>query len=392
MKIVIVATHPIQYQVPWFQRLAARDGIQLKVLFAMLPTQEQQGVGFNVAFAWDIPLLEGYEWEVLESGQSTQDLTSFGGTNAPTIQRTLAANQPDVVIITGWHARPLLQALWACMRLGIPRMVRGEANAMRQRSWKARLAHRLLLSRFDAALTIGRSSREFYRQNGVPDDRLFSTPYFVDNQRFARQAEAIAPERSRIRAEWDIPERAACYVYVGKLEEKKRILDLLAALAIAREAAPHLHLLVVGTGVLMDEAKRLAGERNLPVTFAGFLNQTAISRAYVAGDCLVLPSDYGETWGLVVNEAMASGLPAIVSDRVGCGPDLVEDGVTGATFPFGDIGALADRLVRYADRAALSAMGRHARERIAAYSVERAVDGTVAAARHVVRSPGAKRT
>lgn len=385
MKIVVVATHPIQYQVPWFQRLAARDGIQLKVYFAMLPTQEQQGVGFNVAFAWDIPLLEGYEWEVLESGQPKQDLASFRGTNAPTIGRTLAAARPDVVIITGWHARPLVQALWACIRLGIPRMVRGEANAMRPRSWKARLAHRALLSRFDAALTIGRSSREFYRKNGVPERRLFSTPYFVDNARFARQAEAAAQERSAIRAEWGIPATDTCYVYVGKLEEKKRILDLLAALDIARQSARRIHLLVVGTGVLMDEARRVTEERELPVSFAGFLNQTEISRAYAAADCLVLPSDYGETWGLVVNEAMASGLPAIVSDRVGSGPDLIEEGLTGSTFPFGDIGSLAERLVRYSDQEELARMGSNARHRVADYSVERAVDGTVAGAEYVTR-------
>ncbi len=99
-----------------------------------------------------------------------------------------------------------------------------------------------------------------------------------------------------------------------------------------------------GTGVLGNEATALATESGLPVSFAGFLNQTEITQAYAAGDCLVLPSDYGETWGLVVNEAMVCGLPAIVSDRVGCGPDLVEPGVTGAVFPFGDIPALAKQL------------------------------------------------
>jgi glycosyltransferase involved in cell wall biosynthesis len=80
-----------------------------------------------------------------------------------------------------------------------------------------------------------------------------------------------------------------------------------------------------------------------PASFAGFLNQTEISRAYVAADCLVLPSDHGETWGLVVNEALASGLPCIVSDACGCSEDLVEQQ---CSFPLGDIGILADRLDR----------------------------------------------
>jgi glycosyltransferase involved in cell wall biosynthesis len=117
------------------------------------------------------------------------------------------------------------------------------------------------------------------------------------------------------------------------------------------------------------------------VTFAGFLNQTEIVGAYVAADCLVLPSDTGETWGLVVNEAMACGIPAIVSDQVGCGPDLVSDGVTGATFPMGDVDALAKRLIDLSGNpSALRAMGGAACERVTShYSVERAVEGTMAA-------------
>src|SRR5262249_7622212 len=133
----------------------------------------------------------------------------------------------------------------------------------------------------------------------------------------------------------------------------------------------------VGSGELLAEAHTLAGELDLPVTFAGFLNQTEISQAYVAADCIVLPSNY-ETWGLVVNEAMASGLPAIVSDRVGCGPDLVEDGRTGFTFPFGDVAALADRLVAAASSPSqLQRLGENAKQRIQGYSVQNAVQDTV---------------
>jgi glycosyltransferase involved in cell wall biosynthesis len=135
----------------------------------------------------------------------------------------------------------------------------------------------------------------------------------------------------------------------------------------------------------MEEAARdLAARSDARAVFAGFLNQTEISRAYVAADCLVLPSDYGETWGLVVNEAMVHGLPAIVSDRVGCGPDLVENGVTGRVVPFGDVGSLARALLETsADGEAREEMGRRARGRVASYSAARAVEGTVAAVAYV---------
>ena len=130
----------------------------------------------------------------------------------------------------------------------------------------------------------------------------------------------------------------------------------------------------------MEEARQFAESRGLPVTFVGFLNQTEITRAYAAVDCLVLPSDYGETWGLVVNEAMACGLPVIVSDRVGCAPDLVEEGLTGAVYPCGDINALAVKLQAFAsDPENLVQMGEQARQRIKDYSVEQAVAGTMQA-------------
>jgi glycosyltransferase involved in cell wall biosynthesis len=108
------------------------------------------------------------------------------------------------------------------------------------------------------------------------------------------------------------------------------------------------------TRVLYDEGGRRNAETppqpaiQLPTaSFAGFLNQTEISQAYVAADCLVLPSDHGETWGLVVNEAMASGLPCVISDHCGCAEDL---GIRGQNqiFPCGDIAALANGLTRLA--------------------------------------------
>jgi glycosyltransferase involved in cell wall biosynthesis len=143
---------------------------------------------------------------------------------------------------------------------------------------------------------------------------------------------------------------------------------------------------MVGAGELMEPARVLAHQEQLPLSFTGFLNQSEIVRAYVAADCLVLPSDAGETWGLVVNEAMACGLPAIVSDQVGCGMDLVHEQETGATFPMGDVTALANRIEEFAaDPDELIAMGQRAQQLVLThYSVERAVEGTLSAIEGVV--------
>jgi glycosyltransferase involved in cell wall biosynthesis len=385
--VAIVATHPIQYHVPWFCGLARRPEVEPKVYFALLPDAQQQGTGFGTGFQWDIPMLEGYAWERLPNDRPEPSLAGFFGSSTRAIHAVLERDRPDVLLLTGWNALPLLQALRAGLRLGIPRVVRGESNALRRRPPGIGLVHRALLRRYDAFLAIGKANRDFYLANGVPAARLFDCPYFVDNRRFAEAAQTLRASRGELRRGWNIAESAPCILFAGKLQPKKRIFDVLGAMRILKAAGAAPHLLVAGSGEELEAAREYARREALAASFAGFLNQSEMPRAYAAADCLVLPSDHGETWGLVVNEAMACGVPAIVSDRVGCAPDLVLDGQTGATFPFGDREALAARIGRLVrDRDELARMGARAREHVARYSVERAVEGTIAAVRSAARA------
>jgi glycosyltransferase involved in cell wall biosynthesis len=213
----------------------------------------------------------------------------------------------------------------------------------------------------DHFLCIGAANRELYRSYGVPESKLHMTPYAVDNERFARQAEALRNSKSAIRNQWRIPEDAYVVLFCGKFIPKKRPLDLIKAAQLLLKSHPELktHLLFAGSGELGRELRANcnvvfdseAPSSQLPTpgfekpraSFAGFLNQTEISKAYVAVDVLVLPSDYGETWGLVVNEAMASGLRSVISNRCGCAVDLgSKEGNT--VFEFADTTDLASRI------------------------------------------------
>ena len=169
-----------------------------------------------------------------------------------------------------------------------------------------------------------------------------------------------------------------------KFIAKKHPMEFLRALEIAQFRGADMHALLVGDGELRDQCEQFARDRRLPTTFVGFLNQSELPAAYVAADCLVLPSDYGETWGLVVNEAMACGLPALVSNQVGCVPDLIIENETGKTFPCGDVDELARCLVEVSRRpSVLRTMGASARQHIQHFSVDNAVQGTVDAVRLV---------
>jgi glycosyltransferase involved in cell wall biosynthesis len=380
-RLVIVETHPIQYKAPLFRKLAAMPDLDLTVLYALLPEPAQQGEGFGVPFAWDVPLLDGYRYEVLRNRARPPSVSVFAGCDTPEIGRRLRELRPDAVLVNGWVVKTCLQALWACRRLGIPCLVRGEANLLRPRApWK-HVLHRLLLHRYAGWLAIGSANRDFYRFHGCPDGRIFRAPYAVDNDFFAAQAAARAGRRNALRASFGVPPEAVVFLFAGKLEPKKHPADLLEAVArLPAGLRARAHVLVAGDGVLRDECERLARGRGVPAAFAGFLNQSRLPDAYAAADVFVLPSDAGETWGLVVNEAMASGRPAVVSRSAGCCADLVVEGLTGHAFDCGDTAALAEILAAYIrDPAAAAREGAAAAGHIRAFGLDAAAAGIIQA-------------
>ena len=385
IKLAVFATHPVQYLTPWLQLLAQQQGIDLTVYYGYLPDARQQGQDFDIPFQWDIPLLDGYEWRVLSNCINGEHNNVHR--TMLVISRNLYRVKADAAIITGWQAPMLWQAILFCLWKNIPQIIRCESNAMRKRAWFSRYAHRLLLHRFKAFLAIGHANQAFYLQYGIPKRSIFPCYYCVDNQRFLSQFKETVKRRDQIRSEFYIPPSHFCFLFVGKLIPKKRFMDLLGALKLAIKKDVAIHLLVIGTGELMKLARTFVKKYKLPVTFAGFINQNEIVRAYVAGDCLVLPSDFGETWGLVVNETMVCGLPAIVSNRVGCGPDLIKKGVTGFVFPFSDINILAEKMLITAFDKRYREMGANARKLVTEqYSVQKAVWGTLEALNNIIPS------
>lgn len=378
--LAILATHPVQYQVPLWRELARRlpGGVEVWYL-SDRGHRVAMDREFGQPIAWDIEMLGGYEHRMVApaSGAALRRLVRHGGCTA--------------LLINGWFPRAYWTAAALAHRAGIPVMLRGETNDLRRvspiKEAVRRPALRWLFRRVAWFLAIGAANRRFYGGRGVPAERLGWSPYCVDNVRFAESAAVLRPHRPEIRVRWGIPIDARCFLYCGKLIPKKRVGDVLSAFDrvlahLVESGGAPVHLLVAGDGeqrgVLESVAAVLRRPDGTPaVTFTGFRNQTEIPEAYVAADCLVLPSDARETWGLVVNEAMACGLPALVSDQVGCGEDLIGPGMTGDVFPMGDVSRLAALMEAWAERAALPDVRDAVLERISAYSVQRAADGIV---------------
>jgi glycosyltransferase involved in cell wall biosynthesis len=374
VKIAIFTSHPIQYQAPWFAALAQREGLDLKVFFSYEPDAAAQGIGFGQSLNWDVPLRDGYDSEVLSGDGAGSARFPRGLMRARAALRTF---RPDVALVLGWHHGSLVQALLACKIMGIPVILRGESNAKRQRPWWVSLVHAGYVRMADAVLAIGDANAEFFRLAGADEAKIFMARYCVDNGRFLSAAQQHQSDRQTFRSRWGIAPDRFCAAFFGKLEPKKRPMDFLRAIdAAARQGTP-IHGLVVGTGSEMTDVQAFAAANALPVTFAGFLNQSEIAKAYVAADALVLPSDFGETWGLVCNEAMACGTPAIVSERVGCANDLVLNGQTGAVVSFASPDAIARVLAAWSsDPDGYEAIRRQAMDHVLQhYAIEGAVEG-----------------
>jgi len=263
-------------------------------------------------------------------------------------------------------------------------LVRGDSHLIDSKPVPLRIAKRLILGRwlprFNRYLTVGKLNEDYYEFYGADPKKFFPVRHFVDNERFATQAEVGATRRLELRSRWGIGKEAVVFLFAGKFIEKKRPMDAILAIEVLHAQGLPVHLLMVGDGKLRPGCEQYSREKKLPISFTGFLNQGEIAEAYVSSDVLVLPSAYSETWGLVVNEAMSCALPAIVSDRVGCGPDLVRPGTTGAVFPVADVAAIAKEMRPYAEDVSLAKEhGAHARKHVQSYSAIAAADNTIAA-------------
>lgn len=390
IRLTVIMTHPIQYFSPWFRYIEQEaPDLDLTVLYAIEPTAEQQAVEFNRAFTWDGSLRGGYRNQVLRTTKNSDSIASqhFFGLDVAELGDAIRATEPDVALVSGWHSAYLVRAIWECRRAGIPLVYRGDSYLVHRhrglRSWTWGARTRFILGRFDVWLSVGRLAREYLEFFGAPTERIFDSPHAVDNDFFAREAAPFRDEarRAEARREWGIPDGAYVALFVGKFIERKRPLDVIDALHLMNGDGV---LLAVGSGALESECRERAREKNVPVVFRGFLNQSELGRACAIADCLVLPSAY-ETWGLVVNEAMATGLPCVVSDGVACAPDLIVPGETGEVFSVGDIRALACELTRLrSEKEDGHIRSTKCRERVNQYSYEHATEGLVRACEAVV--------
>jgi glycosyltransferase involved in cell wall biosynthesis len=386
-RIAHLVSHPVQYYAPLYRELAGREEIDLTVYFYSAATiGEYYDPGFGRTLRWDRALLDGYRARFCPSAERARAGAGWGRPPNWDIVRAVARGGYEAVWLHGYSHPTSLLAAAAARATGAALLIRDDQTLLHRRPWWKRGPKRLLLRalfRRATGLYVGAQSRRYFAHYGIPPERLVGAPHCVDNRYFQAQADLLRPHRGGIRARFGVTDDAPVVLYSGKLIPKKQPLALVEAYARVRRERP-CWLLLAGEGPERAAITERVARDGVPgVRLAGFLNQSELPAAYAAADLFVLPSGWDETWGLVVNEALNFGLPVIVSDRVGCGEDLVRPGWNGFVVGHADADGLARAIggLVAADPAARATLGARGRTLVDGYSVEHCADGIVAACR-----------
>lgn len=376
IRLAYMVSHPIQYQSPLLRRIAAEPDISLKVFYSTdFCCKTYQDPWFNTQITWDIPLRDGFESEVLpQLGRSTE-ISFFSPFNTGLRQR-LKDGRFDWLWLHGYARFAHWRAAVIAKSLGIQVMVRDDVSSIsKPRGPLKKVVRRgffqTLGAVVDRVLTIGSLNEAHYVEQGIPTEKLVRVPYAVDNA-FFRAPEAKQQGKA-LRSTLDIPAEAPIILTASRLVPNKNIDQLIRAfqaLAPSNES----WLVIVGEGEQRAELENLAAGHPR-IRFAGFRNQTELRGFFAACDIFVLASTQ-EPWGLVVNEVMNLGKPLVLSDQVGCAPDLLRHGDNGLLYPAGDVPQLAEALeALLSDTRQRERMGRRSAEIVSAWDFEADVTG-----------------
>lgn len=318
-RLAIVSTHPIQYNAPMFRTIAADGIMDLHVFYSKQAEEFRFDKDFGQDVEWDIPLTDGYVHS---------SFAASTGAGQRALIAAIEAFKPDAVLVFGWN----FPGHWPVMKHFKGRCAiwfRGDSTLLDPMPLWKRLLRRAWLwhvyRHIDTAFYVGQANKRYYEWCGLQPEQLVHAPHAVDNAFFMRDDEGRCQEAMILRGELGIDAEAVVFLFVGKLEAKKQPVELLNAFTAFQQNAPEndSHLVFIGSGILsstIDSEARV----NRNVHYLGFQNQSQMPMFYRLGDVVCLPSrGPGETWGLAINEAMACGCSALVSDRVGCAEDLV---------------------------------------------------------------------
>lgn len=380
MRVAIITTHPIQYNAPFFEELSKRGNIEFKVFYSWGESvlKNKFDVGFGKVVEWDIPLLKGYDYEFLENIAEEKGSHHFSGIDNPHIITTLKNYQPNAIIVFGWAFKSHFKAM-RYFKGKVPVFMRGDSTLFVNAGFVKRTTRKIVLNfvyRYvDYALYVGKNSYDYFKYVGLKDQQLFHAPHVVDNCRFRLSSPERDKQVRNYKNMLNIQDDDLVFLFAGKFEDYKNPLLLIQAFE-ALHFDNKSHLVLVGNGRLESAMKSYPNLKN--IHFLDFQNQTSMPAVYAMCDVFVLPShsaSQSETWGLALNEAMATGKALLASDQCGGAVDLIQPGVNGYIFKSNDLADLKRKLLLLQSRKEeIKTMGEQSLKIIENFSIKKLCD------------------
>lgn len=379
-KVFFLLSHPTQYFSPLFREISLIPGIDFEALYCSDQTlNEYKDREFGVTISWDVPLLEGYDYKFLKNYSFNPTIYKFWGLLNLGLINVLRKEKGSILIIHGWHRFSLVFGLIIGKVFGLKVLLRSDNPELKEKAKSKKLVFlkRIVLGSLfkfpDKFLFVGQENKLFYQYYGVHENKLVFTPYAIENKRFLKEWERLKNSKISLRERLNLPVNKTIILFSGKYIPEKSLPDLIKA--YEQIQTNDKALVLMGDGRLRHELESYVADHKLrDVYFTGFKNQSEIVQYFAAADIFVLASGM-ENWGLVVNEAMIFNLPVIVSDKVGCSKDLVENGKNGFVFPHGNISELTEKLqILIADENLRKRAGKKSEEIISEYSIEKIVN------------------
>jgi glycosyltransferase involved in cell wall biosynthesis len=362
-RVVIITEIIAPYRIPVFNALAQYDGIDLHVIFlAENDRTQRQWLVYKDEIRFAYQVLPAWRRRI---GRHSF-LLNWG------VETALRRASPDFIVCGGYNYVAAWQSMRWAQRNRAPFSLWTESTARDFRGGYPLIEFlkTRFLSHCDAFVVPGKSSVDYLKNYGVPEEMIYTAPNAVDTQFFAQRAEVIRRDAAMHREALRLPARF--FLYAGRLVPEKGVFDLLGAYgALATQVRKDVGLVFVGDGFGRSALLRSAAATNPGcIQLVGFAQREQLAAYYALADVFVFPS-HTDPWGLVVNEAMACGLPIISSSAAGCAADLVESGWNGRIFSAGNLGQLACAMDEFARDAGLrSLMGQRSSDRIRQYSPE----------------------
>jgi glycosyltransferase involved in cell wall biosynthesis len=291
-----------------------------------------------------------------------------------------------VVVVSGWSTFASQAAIGWCRARGVPYVVLVESHDLGPRpGWRRAVKGAVVprvLKGAAGVLAVGSLARRSAVERGADPERVRVFANTVDVRAWEKRARRLAERRDEFRERLGAGAEDVVVLSVGRLAPEKG-LDTLIRAASGDE---RLVVAIAGAGPERANLERLAGDLGVRLQLLGDLDEDALAEAYAAADVFALLSLH-EPWGVVVNEAAASGLPLLLSDRVGAAYDLLRDGENGIQAPAGDVGAAAEALQRLTGDAAFRKQaGERSGELVREWGYEPSVESFAAAVSDARRS------